>query len=416
MISHFIFSNFKSFKDESVIDFSPANIGEHKDSLILDVKDNQSFLPVTVLYGPNGGGKSTALEAFSTLIDIVMSRIALSQRMDNGVEEKDIAKLFKRTDLKNKYYMFDSKCRNIPCSFDILFRTHINEYRYQINIVGKDIIEENLYTRTLGNENADIVFERKNDECYLGETLGDVMANKINSTMPLLSHIALNYDIDIIKDIISWFKRVDYINYDNSLLSQSLLLPVNKKPKKLFYNMLKDIDINISDVRVEKDNEGNIINIYTKHILENNAVTEIPFEYESSGTRKLFSLLPRLIEGVLKGKVIIADEMDAKLHPKLLRYIIEIFTDPKINKKGAQLIFTSHDMTTMIPEVFRRDEIWFCAINEFNSSHLYSLVSFKKEDGTRTRNDEKYSKRYMEGRYGADPYMRKMLDWWDGES
>ena len=105
--------------------------------------------------------------------------------------------------------------------------------------------------------------------------------------------------------------------------------------------------------------------------------------------------------------------MDAKLHPKLLRYIIELFTNPDINRKGAQLIFTSHDMTTMIPEVFRRDEIWFCALNAENSSHLYSLVSFKKENGSKPRNDETYGKQYLEGRYGADPYLRRLLSWED---
>ena len=93
------------------------------------------------------------------------------------------------------------------------------------------------------------------------------------------------------------------------------------------------------------------------------------------------------------------------------KYIIELFTDPKSNKKGAQLLLTSHDITTMTPEIFRRDEIWFCALDPQNASRLYSLISFKKENGKTPRNDESYSKQYLEGRYGADPYIRKILDW-----
>ena len=138
---------------------------------------------------------------------------------------------------------------------------------------------------------------------------------------------------------------------------------------------------------------------------------EIPFEEESSGTRKLFSCMARILDCLRDGTLLIADELDAKLHPKLLQYIIELFTDPKSNRKGAQLLFTSHDITTMTPEIFRRDEIWFCALDPQNASRLYSLISFKKENGKTPRNDESYSKQYLEGRYGADPYIRKILDW-----
>lgn len=83
----------------------------------------------------------------------------------------------------------------------------------------------------------------------------------------------------------------------------------------------------------------------------------------------------------------VIDELDAKLHSKLLRKIIELFTSNTLNKNGAQLLFTSHDLTTMIGEVFRRDEIWFSAFNAFNESVLYSLVDFKKENGKKPRND-----------------------------
>ena len=91
--------------------------------------------------------------------------------------------------------------------------------------------------------------------------------------------------------------------------------------------------------------------------------------------------------------------------------IIELFTDREINSGTAQLLFTSHDLTTMSNDVLRRDEIWFSAINGYDESVLYSLVDFRKEGGNKPRNDENYSKQYMEGRYGADPYFKKLIDW-----
>ena len=107
----------------------------------------------------------------------------------------------------------------------------------------------------------------------------------------------------------------------------------------------------------------------------------------------------------------IIDELDAKLHPKLLRYVISLFKNMNVNKKGAQLLFTSHDMSTMKNTVFRRDEIWFVAKGNRQNSKLYSLVEFKNKKGESVRKDAKFDKQYLEGKYGADPYLRKIIDW-----
>lgn len=88
-----------------------------------------------------------------------------------------------------------------------------------------------------------------------------------------------------------------------------------------------------------------------------------------------------------------------------------MFNDMKINQHGAQLIFTSHDLSTMNSEVFRRDEIWFVAKGNRQNSKLYSLVEFKNKKGESVRKDAKLDKQYLEGKYGADPYLRKIIDW-----
>ena len=137
----------------------------------------------------------------------------------------------------------------------------------------------------------------------------------------------------------------------------------------------------------------------------------LEFTYESAGTKKMFFALPLLMLALKEGRLIIIDELDAKLHPKLLRYIISLFTNRNINKNGAQLLFTSHDMSTMKNDLFRRDEIWFAALNKERSSEIYSLYEIRREDGTRINATASFDKQYLEGRYGADPYLRKMLDW-----
>lgn len=150
--------------------------------------------------------------------------------------------------------------------------------------------------------------------------------------------------------------------------------------------------------------------VYTSHLVDTKRY-ELELTEESNGTIKVFGMLPHIAGCLLNGSTLVVDELDAKLHPLLLKYIIGLFSNPEINKNGAQLIFTSHDLSTMNSDTFRRDEIWFIAKGKDQGSKLYSLIEFKLDDGRTERKDSRYDKRYLEGRYGADPYFRKIIDW-----
>lgn len=410
MLSQFSFSNYKSFKKEAFLDFTAETIKDHEKSVIRDKIDGQRFLPVIAIYGPNGGGKSTVLEAIQYLHMLLLRPFIMSQ-IQNDTQYESLFKRYTEAEIKEKYHKFDPICKDIPVSFDIMFRTNGKQYKYQLSHMHNQIIEENLYCLKIGEKDTEIIFERSVHECVLGVDLEDIPIEKVRSSMPLLAHVAINYNIEPVDDAISWFGDINLLDYDNPEREKKIILPSKKRERIKMFEMLQKMDINICDIREEKDLDGKIVGIYVKHILENDIVYEIPFEEESSGTRKLFSCLTKIMDCLKEGTLLIADELDAKLHPKLLQYIIELFTDSKTNRKGAQLLFTSHDITTMSPEVFRRDEIWFCALNPQNASKLYSLVSFKKENGQIPRNDESYGKQYLEGRYGADPYIRKILNW-----
>lgn len=188
-----------------------------------------------------------------------------------------------------------------------------------------------------------------------------------------------------------------------------MAVSTSEEVKKLMLQMIQEMDLDIVDFRVE-EKENDRIDIITKHRV-NDVETEINLYEESSGTQKLFGLLPFIAESLLTGTVLVIDELDAKIHPVLLRHIIMMFNDMSINRHKAQLIFTSHDLSTMNSEVFRRDEIWFVAKGSSENSKLYSLVEFKNEKGEAVRKDAKFDKQYLEGKYGADPYLRKIIDW-----
>ena len=176
--------------------------------------------------------------------------------------------------------------------------------------------------------------------------------------------------------------------------------------KSKFIRALNDMGIDISDYYFDKDEQQ----IFLSRMI-NNEEYKLNFMSESDGTKKIFAALPVLMMALSEGRLVVIDELDAKLHPKLLRYIISLFSNKKINRNGAQLLFTSHDLSTMKNDVFRRDEIWFAALNKERSSEIYSLYEIRREDGKHINATASYDKQYLEGRYGADPYLRNMLDW-----
>lgn len=137
-------------------------------------------------------------------------------------------------------------------------------------------------------------------------------------------------------------------------------------------------------------------------------MAEIPLELESAGTLKMFALYPELQEVLEKGSVFFIDELNARLHPLLVRNFLLTFLNPEINTNHAQLVFTTHDTWQLSNQLLRRDEIWFVEKDEEGVSTLYSLADFVDEDGTRIRKDESYEKNYLIGKYGAIPTLKSI--------
>ena len=400
MLCQFSFQNFKSYKEETTFDFQAAAIPEFSASLLGEEKSGR-LLPVGVVYGPNGGGKSNLLQALSCLITTVVKPIhdLEKTREDIVIQQKAECEPF----------LFDDTSHDKPTEFQVYFRQGKNEYRYYLALKEDEVVSEALYWRAIGGRKTGTVFEREGSNITLGVSINKASINtSVNPKMPYLSFLAINYDIPVIAEVQKWFESCVIRNYANPVVDSTVMIS-NDDVKKRIVQALNDMGIDLTGYRFDENEKQ----LYTQRTV-NGKSYELRFMDESDGTQKLIAVLPVLLMALREGRLVIIDELDAKLHPKLLRYVIAMFKNPKINQNGAQLIFTSHDVTTMRNTVFRRDEIWFAAENDNHESEIYSLYEIRREDNERVNNTAAYDKQYLEGRYGADPYLRNMLtggDW-----
>ncbi len=403
MLCQFTVKNFKSIRDEVTFDMQAAAISEHEDRIIKDV-DNELYLPVSAIYGPNGGGKSNVLEALHSLVIKVLRPLyATSNNEDIAIKMKKLV---------IEPFAFDEETINEPTELELFFRTKLAEYRYAL-VVNKEVIEyEKLDRIKFETGRRSALFERDQEEIVLKGAFSKLKtSDELSDTLPLLSYLGITYKKnEVVRDVLEWFdEEIDFLNYGNPVQELRMAVSKSEDVKKLMLQMIQEMDLDIVDFRVEeKENER--IEVFTKHIVDEYEA-ELNLIDESSGTRKLFGLLPFIAKSLLMGTTLVIDELDAKIHPVLLKYLIMTFSNMEKNKKGAQLIFTSHDLSTMSSDIFRRDEIWFVAKGNYQNSKLYSLVEFKNKKGESVRKDAKFDKQYLEGKYGADPYLRKIIDW-----
>ena len=403
MLCQFTVKNFKSIRDEATFDMQAAAISEHEDRIIKDT-DGEVYLPVSAVYGPNGGGKSNVLEALHSLVTKVLRPLYATSN------NEEIAIKMKKFVIEP--FAFDEEMINEPTEFELFFRTALAEYRYEL-IVKKEVIRyERLDRIKLETGRKSALFERDGEEIILKGAFARLKTSDgLSDTLPLLSYLGITYSKnEVIQDVLDWFdKEIDFLNYGNPMQELRMAVSKSEDVKRLMLQMIQEMDLDIVDFRVE-EKENDRIEVYTKHVVDEYEA-ELNLFDESSGTKKLFGLLPFIAKSLLKGTTLVIDELDAKIHPVLLRYLIMTFSNMEKNKNGAQLIFTSHDLSTMNSEVFRRDEIWFVAKGNRQNSKLYSLVEFKNKKGESVRKDAKFDKQYLEGKYGADPYLRKIIDW-----
>lgn len=381
MLVQLTLKNFKIFKEEILLDCIPGPINEHKASLIKDPLDGEPFLPVIALHGPNSGGKSTLLYGLQFLADL------LTAARPDEIASRPI------------HHRMSSDGGDIPSEFDVLYRHKGYLFRYKLRLLKGVIKEETLFYGPIGEDDAGILFHRKEADFHLGKALPSIPVKHIAPAEPLLSLLSLTSQARPIQAAFSWFESVRFLS---SYPVAPALSPENGDK---ICSLLQAMDLDITGIRRTGENCNTAPGLLLTHAPKSAEPYELPYEEEAEGTKKLLSILPPILSSLEQGSLITADDLDCLLHPHLLRYILGLYTDNEKNPHGSQFLFTSHNTANLMPAVLRRDEIWLCCHPSGEAAQLYPLSWYKKENGLIPRNDEAYGKQYLEGRYGASPRL-----------
>lgn len=418
MIIEFTVGNFLSFKDNKSLSLEATNITEYKDSTLNN--GNFSLLKSSVLYGANSSGKSNLIKAMSTMRMIVLTSI-----------EKTSASKFEITP-----FLLNTETEKKPSFFEVIFLIGKTRYRYGFEIDSKLIHGEWLFKLERKKELPLFIREKEGIGVSHDFQEGKELESKTRDNALFLS-VVDQFNGEIAGEIINWFNNwvtISGLSHDN-YRSVTFSLLDKKKTKDRLLDFFKDLDLGFEQIKFRKekfqesllpkdlpsDILDDIINdLQGKTVARIDTVHKkfdgngkqvglrdfILREQESSGTNKVIDISGPIFDTLLNGGVIVIDELDAKLHPLMTAAITNLFNSPDYNTNNAQLIFATHDTNLLSYGRFRRDQIYFLEKDKYEASDLYSLIEYKEDGSTKKiRKDRSFEKDYINGRYGAIPFI-----------
>ena len=422
MLLQFNYKNFKSFKDDTTLDLTATKISEFNNHVVSIA--NERVLPVAAIFGANASGKSNVHEAFRYMSTYVINSFDYGDESDSKKDSKFI---------KPTPFLFDSASKNAESSFEVYFidseENGAKTYNYGFTVDSTGVCEEWLnYRAKTSRGDFKRIFYRSRDEFDLAGIPKESRENlKIAlEKETLVVSLGAKLKIAKLKSIRDWFVHNDFADFGTPIENffLSTLIPKDFEEDKKVQQKVIDyfsafdpsiIGFDVKTIKSENDDANRQIKISAIHkMIGSDQTTSIPLNNESAGTLKMFALYPLLEDTLKSGGVLFIDELNARLHPLLVRDFVIMFLDPEINVNHAQLLFTSHDAWQLNGNFLRRDEIWFTEKDQNGVSYLYSLADFVDEEGVKIRKDENYEKNYLLGKYGAIPTL-KHFDMFKGD-
>lgn len=397
MLVQFIVKNVLSFKEETVLDMTAIKAYKEHECNLIDIGMKEKFLRVAAIYGANASGKSNLYMAMSLFQRIIMESLNnVGEGEKNAIDRYYVPFSFEKTEENSEFEIVE------------IYRGY--EYKYGFEYNAQCIVTEWMYRKNLETNRTVTILERTTDTVEFGPSVRkecDLYKEQIPSeTLALSFFNKLKLKTDVFTSVYSAIMSTLVVptNFcEDTDILEELLPQVIDRDKEKLVEFLSAIDTGIQDI-VYDDSEKNM-KFYTFHKVKDGEEYPLSLYLESEGTIKSIMLFIYARLAVLNGGSIFVDELNIKLHPLLLKFIIDLFYD---EESLAQLIYTTHDTTLMDKKFFRRDQIWFVQKDEFGYSELCALSDFK------IRSDASFEKDYLAGVYGGIPYI-KDFDLKEGE-
>ena len=401
-IIEFSVENFKIFKKKAVFSML-APKSEHTFN-----SNGENLLKTSLIYGPNASGKSTLLQAFVSLWNGVT-------KSANNPEGSILP-----------YQPFALPLEEgKPVFLEIVFSLNKKVFKYNFSFLQNEIVTENLFEiLSSGTEKKYLVRKKQNIKVFANfEISKDVAEVKTRKEVLFLSS-ASQWNNELAIQMANGFRNDTRVisgpNNESYRGHTMKLFKTDEDKKAKILNFLKKADFCIESGVVEKmvipevvkkqmltmgakDVPDSVDTIFFAHNKFDSkgvktGTTKFNIGNESDGTQKFFEILGPIVDTLEDGKVLFIDEFDNSLHPYLTKFIINLFE--KNNPKNAQLIVTTHDTSLLSHKEFKKQQFWFTEKDKFGAGSLFSLAEFKTQ-----RNDTEFSKKYLEGRFGALPFI-----------
>lgn len=412
MLLEFSLSNFLSIKDEITLSMIASTDKTLEKNTI---KYNKiTLLKSAAIYGPNASGKTNILYALYYAANLIIN----SHRIQAGET------------LDYKPFKLDKIYETKPSDFRIVLEIDSIKYIYEFSLDKDWIYKENLWYFPPPYYRKRIIFSRDitRSNSYKFPEKDEKMLNTIKdntrNNMLFLSRSA-NMNYEKTSHVVDWFtKNIRTMFPENDLITgvytknaistdeskktairnilakaDSGIVGIDVKERSFNDDFLKEFPKELRDMIVEEERKA--VEIIHAGLDKNGNKTEVRFrlEEEAKGTRKMFNLAGPIMDALANGNLLTIDEIETSLHPILVRYLINLFNDPRYNKLGAQLIFTTHNTHLMHPIIIRRDQMWLTEKGDNQDTRLHSVCEY------RVRPDENIEKGYLLGRYGAIPNL-----------
>ncbi|MBP2166995.1 AAA15 family ATPase/GTPase [Erwinia toletana] len=418
MLIEFSVENYRSISERQTLSMVAQKSRDNNDNVMpLDDSGKVDIVRSAAIYGPNAAGKSNLVRAITTMADIIVH----SATMTNTPDKIPVTP-----------FMLDSKFTNSPSEFEIIFSFEGVRYQYGFSTTDEKILAEWLFafpkgrlqrwfTRMWDNEKNEYEWELGNS--LVGEKQTWVKATRSNA---LFLSTAVQLNSKQLSPVYNWFyyklKYTELAGWNDDYTSRQCF----KDGSEEILRFLKAADVGIDDIQVKKEkfNPNSLPDdmpqefkdlitkqwqgkdsyiVKTLHKGADGNLVAFDLDEESEGTRKIFNFAGPLNHSLKEGNVIIIDELNDNLHPKLVEFIVNLFNNPLTNKNNAQLIFTTHETSILSQDVFRRDQVWFVEKDTDNTTKLFPLSDFSPRKGR-----ENLETAYLEGRYGALPIIKKL--------